>query len=101
MKIIGKTSAGYIVETDANELSNLMGYQGDRTRQNELRNYNDLRVGDKIPIHVMYDRLFRMANMERELAEISAKLKAASDFVNTALPTIIHVNGDGKEDTKS
>ena len=56
------------------------------------------KAGSEIPISTMYDRLYKMANMEKELMEISAKLKAASDFVNSALPTIKHVNG--KEEGK-
>ena len=92
MEIIGTTNGGYIVRTNADELSNLMGYEGDRIRRNRTDYPNEFRIGSTIPIHKMFDRLYRMANLEKELTEISAKLKAASDFVNTALPTIGRVN---------
>jgi len=94
MEIIGKASNGYIVKTDADELSNLMGYKDDYRRKGSDYRIGDLQIGNVIPINKMFDRLYRMANLEKELTEISAKLKAASDFVNTALPTIGHVNKD-------
>ena len=47
-----------------------------------------LKIGSDIPIAAMYDRLYEMANAEKDLMQISAKLKAAMDFVDTALPTI-------------
>ena len=92
MEIIGRTTNGYIVKTDADELSNLMGYEGENVRRNRMDYQNEFSIGSKIPIHKMFDRLYRMANLEKELTEISAKLKAASDFVNTALPTVGRVN---------
>lgn len=97
MEIIGTTNGGYIVRTNADELSNLMGFANDYRRMEDRngygrRNYEAFAVGHTIPIHKMFDRLYRMANLEKELTEISAKLKAASDFVNTALPTIGRVN---------
>jgi hypothetical protein len=100
MKIIGNNGANYssdkvyFLSATKTELTNLMGYQYGDGKVETLID----KAGSEIPISPMYDRLYRMANMERELTEISAKLKAASDFVNTALPTITHVNG--KEEDK-
>lgn len=92
MKIIGNTGKGFLIETNKDELSNLMGYASDFSRTYDRKNgQQEFRIGDNIPISKMYDRLYRMANMEKELVEISAKLKAASDFVNIALPTIQRV----------
>ena len=90
MKIIATTSSGYLIEASGDELSNLMGYRNDGYRRADYR--SDFAISHVIPIHKMFDRLYRMANLEKELTEISAKLKAASDFVNTALPTIGRVN---------
>ena len=97
MKIIATTLSGYLIEARGDELSNLMGFANDYRRMEDRdgygrRNYEGFAVGHTIPIHKMFDRLYRMANLEKELTEISAKLKAASDFVNTALPTIGRVN---------
>jgi hypothetical protein len=92
MKIIATTPEGYLVEAEAEELSNLMGYRSEYHRRHDKRSDRPLHAGDNIPISKMYDRLYRMANMEKELTEISAKLKTASDFINTALPTIQHIN---------
>jgi len=97
MKIIAVTSRGYLIESGEDELANLMGYYNDYQRTNNRIDGKGFpekyKIGDEIPIHAMYDRLYRMTNMERDLTEISAKLRASSDFVNTALPTIKHVNG--------
>jgi hypothetical protein len=99
MKIIGETENGFIVETDKNELSNLVGYQTDFERTYNTNQRRSFKIGDKIQINAMFDRLYRMANKEKELMEISAKLKAAADFVDAALPTIKHVNGATQEVT--
>lgn len=99
MKIIAETPTGFLIEADKDELSNLMGYSSDFHRRNDRRCERDsFRIGDKIPIKKMYDRLYQMANMGKELTEIAAKLKAASDFVDTALPTIQRVNKKGEEE---
>jgi len=100
MKIIAITPTGFMVETDKEELANLMGYESD-WRRRDRGNDRELRIGDKVPVAKMYDRLYRMGNMGKELTEIAAKLKAASDFVDTALPTIQRVNkkGEGEEPT--
>lgn len=99
MKIIAITPNGFLVETDKDELSNLMGYSNDFSRTYGRSNGESaFRIGDKIPIKKMYDRLYSMANMSKELSEIAGKLKAASDFVDSALPTIKRVNkGEGEE----
>lgn len=103
MKIIAEAKGGFLIEATADELSNLMGYASDFYRTYDRREGNEkFRIGDKIPIKKMYDRLYGMANMSKELTEISAKLRAASDFVNTALPTIQRVNkSDGEEEAAS
>lgn len=92
MKIIAVTDKGYILETTADDLAKLMGYTNDWTRTNTQRIDGIGYIGDVIPVHAMFDRLYRMANKEKELMEISAKLKAAADFVDSALPTVKHVN---------
>lgn len=94
MKIIGNNGAHYesdreyILTATQEEIANLMGYRYSAKEVSERLNQK----GAIIPISKMYDRLSRMANMEKELIEVSAKLKAASDFVNTALPVIGHIN---------
>ena len=99
MKIIGNNGATYssdkvyFLSATKTELLNLMGYQYGEKKPEELID----KAGSEIPISAMYDRLYRMANNEKELMEISAKLKAASDFVNSALPTIKHVNRKEEE----
>ena len=102
MKIVATTSKGFLIEADADELSNLMGYSGDYwRREDSRREQRPFAVGDRIPVKKMYDRLYRMANMGKELTEIAAKLKAASDFVDTALPTLQRVNTDKEEERES
>lgn len=98
MKIIANTPTGFLVEADKDELANLMGYSSDFTRTyDRSKNESPFRIGDKIPIKKMYDRLYGMANMSKELSEIAGKLKAASDFVDSALPTIKRVSKGEEE----
>ncbi len=87
MRIIAESNNGFILEADAEELGNMWGYQ-----KNNYGDARDFRNRDESPVKKSWERLYRMANMEKELIEISAKLKAASDFVNTALPVIKHIN---------
>jgi hypothetical protein len=92
MKVIGLIPEKYndgkfIIEVAKTELRNLMGYRySDRSLDEKLV------IGAELPISEMYNRLFDMANQEKELMEISAKLKAAADFCDTALPTIKSIN---------
>lgn len=102
MKIIATIKEGYLIEASDDELSNLMGYSSNYRRK-DTRNsrgefLREFQIGDNLPIHKMYEHLFRMANLEKELMEISAKLKAASDFVDTSLPTVQHINKDKVEE---
>jgi hypothetical protein len=101
MKIIGITGKGFIVETDKDELSNLVGYQSDFSRTYNTSQRKEFKIGDQIEINAMFDRLYRMANKEKELMEISAKLKAAADFVDASLPTVKHVNGPKEEEASN
>ena len=95
MKIIGNNGASYssdriyFLTATKTELTNLMGYHYGEEKIDNLISIVDA----EIPISAMFDRLYRMANKEKELMEISAKLTAAADFINSALPTIKHVNG--------
>jgi hypothetical protein len=98
MKVIGIIPEKYhdnkfIFEATMTEMRNLMGY---RYSQRELD--ERLSVGAEIPISEMYNKLFDMANQEKELMQISAKLKAAADFCDTALPTIKLINKQESED---
>lgn len=100
MKIIGiipvqYPDSKYIIEVDKQEVRNLMGY---KYPEKELD--GKMIVGNVIPISAMYDRLYDMANKERELMEISAKLKAAADFCDTALPVIKSINKKESEDNQ-
>ncbi len=94
MKIIGNNGAQYssdkiyFLSATKTELLNLMGYEYGESKPEQLID----KAGSEIPISAMFDRLYRMANKEKELMEISAKLTAAADFINSALPTIKHVN---------
>lgn len=98
MKIIGiiptSYDNGYILEAKREELANLIGYKYSQSKIAEM-----LKVGNEILISAMFDRLYIMANKEKELMEISAKLKAAADFVDMALPCIkvISKTGEVKE----
>jgi len=101
MKIIGLIPIKYsddkfIIEITKTDIRNLMGY---RYNSHELD--EKLVIGAELPISKMYDKLCDMANKEKELMEISAKLKAAADFCDTALPTIKNINkSDKKEEEK-
>jgi len=96
MEIIGLIPEKYgdgefIIKLDKTELRQLMGY-----RYSDHQLDEKLVIGAKLPISEMYNTLFTMANQEKELMGISAKLKAAADFCDTALPTIKKINA--KED---
>ena len=94
MKIIGNNNARYesdreyILTATAEEIANLMGYRYSGKEVSEKLNQS----GAVIPISAMYKRLYDMSNKEKELMEISAKLKAAADFCDTALPVIKAIN---------
>lgn len=101
MKIIGVNGSGwgdkeYILTASKEEIANLMGYQysGEKAVEAALETKNAV-----IPISAMYGRLYDMANMEKKLMEISAKLKTAADIVDTALPAIRHINKSQEDKT--
>jgi hypothetical protein len=100
MKIMGNNGANYnsdkiyFLSASRDELINLMGYQYAESKMEELFN----KAGSNIPISKMFEKLYRLANKEKELIEISAKLKAAADFINSALPTIQVINEKKKDD---
>jgi len=98
MKIIGVipihfADDKFIMEVERREIQNLMGYKYSDKQLDEK-----IAVGNVIPISAMYDRLYDMANKEKELMEISAKLKAAADFCDTALPVIKSINKKESEE---
>jgi hypothetical protein len=100
MKILGNNGSGYDSErvyfltATKGELANLMGYY--YSSEAETKTHLD-RPGTEIPINEMFTRLYTLANKEKELMEISAKLKAAADFVNSALPCLKTVNEKAAE----
>ena len=100
MRIMGNNGANYssdrvyFLSATQSELVNLMGYQYSDTRMENLIN----KAGSIIPISKMFDRLYHLANKEKELIEISAKLKTAADFVDSALPVIQEINKKKDED---
>jgi len=82
----------FIFKATMTEMRNLMGY-----RYSERNLDEKLVIGAKIPISELYNKLCEMANQEKGLMEISAKLKAAADFCDTALPTIKKINAKDDE----
>ena len=54
MKIIGKTNDGFILESSAKELANLIGFYSEYT--NELP-----KVGSEIEIDHMYNQLYQLS----------------------------------------
>jgi hypothetical protein len=98
MKILGVipvrySDNKYIIEIEHQEIQNLMGYKYSNKELDAK-----IIVGNEIPISAMYERLYNMANKEKELMEISAKLKAAADFCDTALPVIKSINKKESEE---
>ena len=66
MKIIGQTKDGFILDASRQELANLIGfYSGFNIAQ--------LKVGVKIEIHHMYEQLYSLSKMEKEVNIVSDK----------------------------
>lgn len=101
MNIIGVNGSGwsdktYILTATKEEIANLMGYHYASEKAVEAALETK---GAVIPISAMYGRLYDIANAEKHLMEISAKLKTAADMVDTALPAIRHINKSQEDKT--
>lgn len=69
MKIIAKTEDGFIVSMKKSHLEMLTGY---------YYGHKKFHIGEKIKIDSLYYQLQKLSNQEKEIKEISHKLKTAA-----------------------
>ena len=89
MKIIGQTKEGFILDASRQELANLIGfYSGFNIAQ--------LKVGVKIEIHHMYEQLYSLSKMEKEVNIVSDKLQKYAEELRPLMPLTIECPTEGE-----
>lgn len=85
MKIIGKTTDGYIAEFSDHEVARLTGHYS----MSEDGAPRKLAPGDLITIDAMWDRLWRLSAVKRELGEAAKRLRQCADATEEVCPIIL------------
>ena len=96
MKILGRTRRkynedGFLLEATRDEIVNLLGYRYKPEKIEEIT-----RTGCEIEVHKMFSRLYDMANKATELSGYAERLRAAADFISSALPGLKDVSEKGE-----
>lgn len=83
MKIIGKTSSGFILESNKNEIYNLVGfyYHGETGAPN-------LDVGSEVDVASMYQQLYRIRESKGSLAKFAKELHGIADTLIVRDPIV-------------
>lgn len=85
MKIIGKTTDGFIGELSSHEVARLTGHYG----MGQAGAPADLKVGDTIQIDAMWDRLYRLQMVKDDLAEAAKRLRTAAKCADEVCPVLL------------
>lgn len=80
MKLIGKTTTGFICAVSNDELAHLTGH---------FSTNKDFSIGDSIAIDAMWDRLYRLASVQRELDVAATNLAKAIELTKAVAPVIV------------
>ena len=82
MKIIGTTEKGFILEADEYETARLVGYYS----PSDCR--SGLKVGAEIKVNAMFEQLYAIKQLRRNIKEIVDNAKALADSVVSKMPVI-------------
>lgn len=84
MKVIGKTTDGFIIEASEREVSRLIGfYSGAETGHPKLV------VGAEIKVSEMYDQLYALRNNRNTLAKEAEKLRMIAGLLENSDPVAL------------
>lgn len=83
MKIIGATENGYIIDADANEVANLIGYYSKYTKD-----FVKPKVGDEIQVDAMFKQLHTLANKKNDLSQTVKTLRNIAELLEPVCPII-------------
>ncbi len=81
MKIIGKTSRGFIVDITTHELAQLTGFYSA-----SKRDCPELEIGARIEVSRMFNQLYDLKNRSGELAKIATRLRDFADLLEVQNP---------------
>lgn len=82
MKIIGTTERGFILEADEYEAANLVGFYSPSDCRAMLK------VGAEIKVSEMFQQLYKIKDIRRNVKEIIENAKALTDCITTKMPVI-------------
>lgn len=96
MKIIGRTSKGYLIEATETEISHVAGFR--HTRDDEWRRFLKLSgglrqnggvvEGTEIPVSDLWNRLGKFRESEESLKRHAQTLHAMAEMLEAALPSV-------------
>ena len=89
MKIIGQTKEGFILDASRQELANLIGFSSGFKIAH-------LKVGAKIEIHHMYEQLYALSKMDKEVNIASDKLQKYAEELRPLMPLTIECPTEGE-----
>lgn len=82
MKIIGQTKDGFLLEANAREIANLIGYHNDYYLPHR-GGCDKLKIGDQVNVAAMFGHLASLQSAGSEIAAVVAKLRTAADLIET------------------
>lgn len=86
MKIIAKTHKGFILDCEADEVANLIGYWS--TYINREKGYIELMIGTEIRVAEIYKHLYSLAAAAKSLKECEEKMVALSRLLTLPPPVV-------------
>lgn len=95
MKIIGKTNSGFILEAKASEMAHLIGFYS------EFKAAKYLEIGNEIEINHMYNQLYELSHMEKEIQQIADKLEKYATELRPLVPVKIDCPTKGNKKVES
>ena len=82
MKVIGETEDGFILDARASEIANLVGFYS----QFDIEH---IKLGTEIDVHRMYQQLYKLSSMRKEMTGIADKLVHYSLALRPLMPVDI------------
>lgn len=91
MRIIGKTTNGFILDAHADELDNLTGYYSAYHAPSGGYNREKFNLGDNIRIADMYQQLYRLSSLSSQVDQAKKTLTAAIELFSIVDPIVRHI----------
>lgn len=82
MKVIGKSSNGYILDSSSQEVARLIGYYGSYEKGSTPS------VGDEIQVNKMFEQLYTLKRNEPELKKVVDTLRGLADLLEPVCPVL-------------